>query len=104
MDKLKELLTEEELDNFLTNDKVVIEFFTTTCGKCKMVKVILQDLQAEYPLVKFATINAQNLDFVLERFEIFGFPTIIMFKNGDEVKRTSSDDETVLKECLKSLK
>ncbi len=84
---LKEVDTNEF--NELCGEGVVLaDFFSTTCGPCKMLSFVLNDVEK----VLGEKVNILKVDFdknkeLTEKFEVKGYPTLILFKDGVEVKR-----------------
>ena len=72
-----------------TSDKlVVIDFFATWCGPCKMLTPIFESLSKEMSdKVDFAKIDIDRSLEVAQEYEIVSVPTMIIFKNGKEVQR-----------------
>ena len=69
---------------------VLIDFWATWCGPCKITKPILEKLAKEYgDKVEFMPINADGSREVLEHFRVLGIPTIITLRNGKEVGRVT---------------
>ena len=79
--------TFEEL--VLNNDKpVVVDFWATWCGPCKMVAPVLEEIAAE----KSGSLRVVKLDVdanpgTARDFQVVSIPTMILFKNGEAVKR-----------------
>ncbi|MDU4861026.1 MAG: thioredoxin [Terrisporobacter othiniensis] len=72
-----------------TSDKlVVMDFFATWCGPCKMLAPIFESLSSEMSdKVDFAQIDIDRSLEVVEEYKIVSVPTMIIFKNGKEVQR-----------------
>ncbi|MCC3868351.1 thioredoxin [Terrisporobacter mayombei] len=72
-----------------TSEKlVVMDFFATWCGPCKMLAPIFESLSNEmYDKVDFAKIDIDRSFEVVEEYKIVSVPTMIIFKNGKEVQR-----------------
>lgn len=72
-----------------TSDKlVVMDFFATWCGPCKMLAPIFESLSNEMSdKVDFAQIDIDRSLEVVEEYKIVSIPTMIIFKNGKEVQR-----------------
>lgn len=72
-----------------TSDKlVVMDFFATWCGPCKMLAPIFESLSNEMSdKVDFAKIDIDRSLEVVEEYKIVSVPTMIIFKNGKEVQR-----------------
>jgi thioredoxin 1 len=63
---------------------VVVDFYATWCGPCKMLSPLLDELAG--PLtnrVKFVKINVDEAPGLSQRFAIQAIPTLIFFKNGN---------------------
>ena len=67
-----------------TSDKlVVMDFFATWCGPCKMLTPIFESLSKEMSdKVDFAKIDIDRSLEVAQEYEIVSVPTMIIFKNG----------------------
>jgi thioredoxin 1 len=66
---------------------VVVDFWAEWCGPCKMIAPILDEIAAENAGVTIAKLNIdENLD-VTRRFDVMSIPTLIVFKDGQAVKR-----------------
>ena len=90
-----ELTFEEEV---LNSDKtVLVDFYATWCGPCKMFGPIFEEAKENHTDVKFCKLNVdEDTDNVSKDFGVMSIPTIIAFKDGKEVKRKigfmNSDD------------
>jgi len=77
----------EVLDSSLP---VMVDFTATWCGPCKMVDPIVTQLAGEWNgKVKVFKCDADQNPNVLMQYGIMGIPTIMMFKGGQMVERTS---------------
>jgi len=77
----------EVLDSSLP---VMVDFTATWCGPCKMVDPIVTQLAGEWNgKVKVVKCDADQNPNVLMQYGIMGIPTIMMFKGGQMVERTS---------------
>lgn len=72
---------------------------------CKVTKPILEKLGNEFAgKVEFLPVNADNSKELLERFKIFGIPTVIAFRDGEEVARmTGAQNESNYRSVFDSL-
>lgn len=84
---LKEVNTAEfkELEN---KGLVLADFFSTTCGPCKMLSFVLNDIEKELgdKLTILKVDFDQNKDLTAEK-GVAGYPTLILMKDGVEVGR-----------------
>lgn len=85
--KVKELINGEKLQ--INQDKIVVlDFYSPTCGPCKMLSFILNDVAKEFASgVEFIKINFNENKMLCEEYKVTGYPTLIFFSNGAEYKR-----------------
>jgi thioredoxin 2 len=93
-------LTADNFDTALFRNEipVVVEFWSPSCGYCKMMAPIYQQAAAQLePLFRLAQVNTQTDPMIAGRFGVQGVPTTIIFKNGKEVaRRTGAMDLATL--------
>jgi len=69
---------------------VLVDFYSTTCGPCMAMYEAYEDVSLGFgPTVRFLKINADNYQKVAKEYGVGALPTIIAFKNGEEVNRIS---------------
>ena len=67
---------------------VLVDFFATWCGPCKMLAPVLESVQDEIgEKAKIYKLDVDEGMEVAKRFGIMSVPTMIIFKNGEEVER-----------------
>ena len=65
---------------------MVVDFWASWCGPCKMVGPIIEELAAEYSgKVTFGKVNVDENPRTSENFGIQSIPTILVFKDGTPV-------------------
>ncbi len=64
---------------------VLVDFFATWCGPCKMIAPILEELETEMEDIKFIKIDVDESPNVANKYEIQSIPTLKLFKDGKEV-------------------
>jgi thioredoxin 1 len=66
---------------------VLVDFWATWCGPCRMVAPILDQLAEEYSeQLKIVKVNADEEPELLDRYGISSIPTILVYNNGEIVK------------------
>ena len=67
---------------------VLVDFFATWCGPCKVLEPVLSDLAAGYEgKVKFVKVDIEEADEVASQFAVVNVPTLLLFKGGKEAGR-----------------
>ena len=65
---------------------VVIDFFATWCGPCKMISPKIEAMAGEMSNVVFLKVDVDEAEDVAEEYNISAMPTFIFLKNGQKVK------------------
>jgi len=97
-------LTEANFDEVVVNSElaVIVDFWAPWCGPCKMFGPTFEKVSKDFPLkALFSKVNTEDQNNLGARMGIRSIPTLIVFKNGKEVKRVSGAlDETSLKQLV----
>ena len=66
---------------------VIVDFWATWCGPCRMLSPIVDEAAEETDAIKFCKINVDEESDLASQFKVMTIPTLIVFKDGQEVKR-----------------
>ena len=84
---LKEVNAEEFKENAGTG-LVLADFFSTTCGPCKMLSFVLADVEKQFgDDIKILKVDFDKNKELTAEYHVDGYPTLIMMKDGQELKR-----------------
>ena len=61
---------------------VVIDLWAAWCGPCRMLAPILDELERDYPDVKFCKINVDDEPELARAFKVQSIPTVALVKNN----------------------
>jgi thioredoxin 1 len=98
-------VTVDELNEMKKNgEKVLVDFFASWCGPCKMLFPRLTEMETDFPNVKFVKIDVdQNREGSID-YGIRGVPTVLIFNGTEELSRTSGvRPDQFYKEILNTL-
>lgn len=67
---------------------VLVDFWASWCGPCKLAEPVLDQLSDEYKgKAIIAKLNVDENPKMTEKFSIMSIPTTVLFKEGKEVGR-----------------
>lgn len=81
-------ITEQNFESeVLQSDKpVLVDFWATWCGPCRMLAPVIAELAEEYEgRVKVGKVNVDEQQALAIRYRVSSIPTVIVFKNGEAV-------------------
>lgn len=83
--------TSEQLDKLISSgNPVIVDFFATWCGPCKMFAPIFESAAAKAgDAAEFGKVDIDASPEIAERYGIMSVPTVMMFRNGEIVHRSS---------------
>ena len=82
----KQFYYHEDKKYDLIKDIAVVDFYATWCGPCKMFGPVFEEVSKESN-INFVKIDVDKENDIARRYGVMTIPTVILFKNGEEVKR-----------------
>lgn len=81
-------LTEKNFDSVIGNDVTLVDFWADWCGPCKMQAPVIDELAEKYEgKVTVAKLNVDDVPSIAARFGVMSIPTLIVYRQGEEVTR-----------------
>ncbi|HKS48801.1 MAG TPA: thioredoxin [Amycolatopsis sp.] len=76
-------------DDVLTSEKpVLVDFWATWCGPCKMVAPVLEEIAAENKdKLTIAKLDIDENPGTARDYQVMSIPTLILFQGGKPVKQ-----------------
>ena len=81
---MAKIATNTSFDELLLSEKlVIVDFWATWCGPCRMLSPLLDEVEAEMEdQVEVVKVNVDDADEIAMRYRIMSIPTLLFFKNG----------------------
>lgn len=82
-------LTKENFEQeVLRSDKpVLVDFWASWCGPCRMVSPIVDEIAEERNDIKVGKVNVDEQQMLAAQFSVMSIPTLLVFKNGQVVNQ-----------------
>ena len=69
---------------------VIVDFFATWCGPCKMLGPVIEQLSDDYDgKISIGKVDIDKNPDLAQKYEVMSVPTVIFFENG-EIKRVEN--------------
>ncbi len=82
-------ITKENFESeVIKSDKpVLLDFWASWCGPCRMVSPVVDAIAAENPGIKVGKINVDEQPDLASKFSVMSIPTLLVFKDGKQTNK-----------------
>ena len=85
------MITNVTKENFeaevLKADKtVLVDFWATWCGPCKMIAPVIEEIANERSDIKICKVNVDEQGELSIKYGVMSIPTLMIFRNGEAVQ------------------
>lgn len=67
---------------------VLVDFWASWCGPCRMVIPVVEKIAEEYPEYKVVKVNVDEEQELAAQFGVMSIPTLMVVKNGEVVNKS----------------
>lgn len=82
---LKHITSREEFLDAIKEGTVIVDFYATWCGPCKMLTPVLEQLSEENPDLIVLKVDVDEVGSLAAQFGIQAVPTLLLFKGGQQI-------------------
>ena len=83
-------ITAENFESVVLNSEkpVLLDFWATWCGPCKMIAPVLEEISEEYgDKIVVAKLDVDEVPSIAGKYNVMSIPTLVVFEDGKEVNR-----------------
>lgn len=84
------VITKENFDQEVINSEktVLLDFWASWCGPCRMVSPIIDEIAGERPEIKVGKVNVDEQPELAQKFQVMSIPSLFVMKNGKVVNQS----------------
>ena len=80
--------TDSNFDELTGQGTVLVDFWATWCGPCRMLAPVLDDVEQELgDALHIVKLNVDDYGQLASRYDVMSIPTLILFKDGQPVEK-----------------
>ncbi|MBM7631875.1 thioredoxin family protein [Geomicrobium sediminis] len=84
---MKKVENKQAFEEAIQAERVVVMFSADWCPDCHFIDPAMPRIEADYPEIDFIHADRDALIDVCQQYDIFGIPSFVGFKNGEEIDR-----------------
>lgn len=78
---------ESKFESLVSKGDVLVDFYATWCGPCKMVGEVLEELAEHFENVKIVKIDVDEFEDIAKSHGIMSIPTLEVYRDGKLIKK-----------------
>ena len=80
-------INEKNFAQETASGRVLVDFFATWCGPCRMQTVVLEEVAAEHPEINIVKVDVDENPALARKFGIMSIPTLVLLEDGELAKK-----------------
>lgn len=93
-------MNKKEFDKKLKNGKYILVFIASWCPDCSFIKPHLPEIEQEFKDYTFISVDRDENTELAQELNIFGIPSFVIFRDGQEIGRLKKKSKTSLPTLL----
>ena len=86
---MAQIFTAEAFEQAVAGDKpVLVDFFATWCGPCRMIAPVIEEIASERSDIKVGKVNVDDEGELATAFGVSSIPTVVLVKDGKVVAQS----------------
>jgi len=78
---------DSDFHDLIAQGPVMVDFFSKTCGPCKMIARVLDNLDDEFPFIQIVKVDVEECPQISGEYDITGIPDLYFYKDGQLIAR-----------------
>lgn len=84
---IKHITNEEEFNEYIKEGLVLIDFFATWCGPCKLLSPVIEQVERQHQDLKVVKVDVDEAPFIAAKYGIQAIPTLFLLKDGQVINQ-----------------
>ena len=76
-----------EAEVLQSTKKVLVDFYATWCGPCRILKPTIMEFAKEHEEVKVVEVDVDKAQNLSNKYGVISIPTVVIIENGKEINR-----------------
>jgi thioredoxin 1 len=72
-------------DVIVGDNRVVIKFYADWCPDCRRMDFFIGSVLEQLPAFPFYEVDRDNIPELVEKYEVMGIPSLLVFENGQKI-------------------
>ncbi|RNA11463.1 cytosolic thioredoxin Trx1 [Brachionus plicatilis] len=98
---VRQIASVDEFKQVISQGTVVVDFYATWCGPCKMIAPFLEQLSKDYTSIQFIKVDVDELEEISSEAGVSAMPSFYVYKDGKVVDQLVGASKEKLEAMVK---